>query len=91
MTPRLEQPAPPLLLEPCGPGLQTVGGSTLGTRLVQTARFRPRGLLGLGYWYAVLPFHGPVFDGLIAGIEKAATNEDEAVGPAQADPMHSSE
>ena len=38
------------------------------TRLVQTARFRPRGLLGLAYWYAVLPFHRAVFDGLIAGI-----------------------
>jgi hypothetical protein len=43
------------------------------TRLVQTARFRPRGLAGLAYWYAVLPFHGPVFDGLIGGIADAAT------------------
>lgn len=43
------------------------------TRLVQTARFRPRGLLGLAYWYAVLPFHRPVFDGLIAGITQLAT------------------
>lgn len=43
------------------------------TRLVQTARFRPRGLLGLAYWYGVTPFHGPVFNGLIAGIEEAST------------------
>ena len=28
-----------------------------GTRLVQTARYRPRGLLGRAYWYAVAPFH----------------------------------
>jgi hypothetical protein len=28
-----------------------------GARLVQTARFRPRGLAGLAYWYAVLPLH----------------------------------
>jgi uncharacterized protein YbjT (DUF2867 family) len=48
------------------------------TRLVQTARFRPRGLLGLAYWYAVLPFHGPVFDGLIAGIDTAAIRADDA-------------
>ena len=43
-----------------------------GTRLVQTARFRPRGLAGLIYWYAVLPFHKPVFDGLLDGIATAA-------------------
>jgi uncharacterized protein YbjT (DUF2867 family)/uncharacterized protein YndB with AHSA1/START domain len=42
------------------------------TRLVQTARFRPRGLLGLLYWWAVVPFHKPVFDGLINGIRAAA-------------------
>ena len=44
----------------------------LSTRLVQTARFRPRGLYGLLYWYAVLPFHKPVFDGLIDGIHSTA-------------------
>jgi len=26
-------------------------------KLIQTATFRPRGLLGRLYWYAVLPFH----------------------------------
>jgi uncharacterized protein YbjT (DUF2867 family) len=49
-------------------------GQQSGTRLVQTARFRPRGLAGLLYWYAVLPFHGLVFDGLIKGIAAAATS-----------------
>jgi hypothetical protein len=44
-----------------------------GSTLVQTARFRPRGLLGLLYWYGVAPFHGPVFTGLIDGIAEAAT------------------
>jgi len=39
-----------------------------GTLLRQTARYRPRGLLGRAYWYAVLPFHRLVFPGLIAGI-----------------------
>lgn len=38
------------------------------TRLRQTARFRPRGLLGRLYWYAVAPFHRLVFPGLIRGI-----------------------
>jgi len=40
--------------------------------LVQTARFIPRGLLGLLYWYALLPLHGYVFRGLLAGIRAAA-------------------
>ena len=49
------------------------------TRLVQTARFRPRGLAGLLYWYLVLPFHKPVFDGLIDGIRAAAITSARAV------------
>lgn len=39
-----------------------------GTLLVQTARFRPRGLLGRAYWYAVAPFHQLIFPGLVNGI-----------------------
>ncbi|HMB52948.1 MAG TPA: SDR family oxidoreductase [Thermoanaerobaculia bacterium] len=54
-------------LEPLGDGR---------TKLVQTARFLPKGLLGLLYWYAVLPFHAVVFRGMMNGIcreaEKAA-------------------
>jgi uncharacterized protein YbjT (DUF2867 family) len=50
----------------------TDGGGTAGTTIVQTARFRPRGLVGLLYWYGVAPFHGPVFSGLIDGIAEAA-------------------
>lgn len=42
------------------------------TRLIQIARFKPRGLFGLVYWYAVLPFHGFVFRGMLAGIKAAA-------------------
>lgn len=33
-------------------------------KLVQTATFRPWGLLGRLYWYSVLPFHGIVFKGM---------------------------
>ncbi len=43
-----------------------------GSRIVQTARFKPRGLLGLAYWYAVLPFHAVVFRGMLEGIRKEA-------------------
>jgi uncharacterized protein YbjT (DUF2867 family) len=41
-------------------------------RLVQEARFLPRGLLGLLYWYAVMPFHAVVFNGLLRGIAEQA-------------------
>jgi uncharacterized protein YbjT (DUF2867 family) len=40
--------------------------------LVQTATFRPRGLFGLLYWYAVLPFHHIVFHGMLRGIRTEA-------------------
>jgi uncharacterized protein YbjT (DUF2867 family) len=46
--------------------------STSGTHLVMTARFRPRGLLGIAYWYSVLPLHGIVFRGMLKGIARAA-------------------
>lgn len=36
-----------------------------GDTLVQTATFRPVGLSGRLYWYAVLPFHGLIFNGMI--------------------------
>jgi uncharacterized protein YbjT (DUF2867 family) len=32
--------------------------------LKQTATFRPRGLAGRLYWYAVFPFHGFIFNGM---------------------------
>jgi len=33
--------------------------------LVQTATFRPLGLMGRLYWYSVLPFHGFIFKGML--------------------------
>lgn len=33
--------------------------------LTQTATFRPLGLLGRLYWYAVLPLHGLIFQGML--------------------------
>jgi uncharacterized protein YbjT (DUF2867 family) len=35
-----------------------------GTRLVQKARFHPRGVWGRTYWYAMLPFHHLIFQRL---------------------------
>lgn len=34
-------------------------------QLVQTATFRPIGLLGRLYWYSVLPFHAFIFQGML--------------------------
>lgn len=36
--------------------------------LTQTATFRPLGLAGRLYWYAVFPFHGFIFNGMIKKI-----------------------
>ena len=41
-------------------------------RLTQTARFKPRGLSGLAYWYAVMPLHEVVFSGMLDGIRRYA-------------------
>lgn len=38
--------------------------------LYQTATFRPVGLLGRLYWYAVVPFHWFIFNGMISKIAK---------------------
>lgn len=43
-----------------------------GSQLAMTARFRPRGLLGIAYWYLVLPLHGIVFRGMLRGLMQAA-------------------
>jgi hypothetical protein len=47
-------------------------GEPSSTRLEQVARFRPKGLFGLAYWYAVLPLHSIVFNGMLWGIKRAA-------------------
>lgn len=44
-----------------------------GSRLIQDARFVPRGLLGRLYWWALLPFHAPIFRRMAERI--AATGE----------------
>ncbi len=43
-----------------------------GTRLIMAARFRPRGLAGILYWYSVLPLHGFVFRGVLRGLLRTA-------------------
>ena len=47
------------------------GSSVIG----MTASFRPRGLLGIAYWYAVMPLHGLVFPGMLSGLVKLAERQ----------------
>src|SRR5690606_7616696 len=43
--------------------------------IVMTARFRPRGLAGIAYWYSVKPLHHLVFRGMLAGLARQAERE----------------
>lgn len=40
------------------------------TQLNLTARFLPQGVFGILYWYAVIPFHDLIFNGMLRGIGK---------------------
>ncbi len=42
------------------------------SHLIQTARFKPKGLMGISYWYSVLPFHDVVFSSMLNGIRSSA-------------------
>lgn len=42
------------------------------TLLIQTAFFAPKGLSGLLYWYALYPFHGPIFSRMIDRLAERA-------------------
>ncbi len=42
------------------------------TELVQLARYRPRGLVGLAYWYALVPLHEWIYRGLLKRIAESA-------------------
>ena len=50
------------------PGADDATGSTLH----QLATFVPTGLAGHVYWWAVWPFHGIVFGGMLRNIAKSA-------------------
>ena len=52
-----------------------------GSRLLQSARFHPRGLWGRLYWYSLLPFHGLIFGRLAARLAAAAEGRDRPTGP----------
>jgi uncharacterized protein YbjT (DUF2867 family) len=56
------------------------------TKLTMTARFRPKGLLGILYWYAVLPLHNIVFGGMLNGIRNLAEATSRAENPGSSAP-----
>ena len=51
---------------------QSAGADGGTTRLRQRATFVPRGLFGHLYWWAVAPFHGIVFGGMLRNVTRAA-------------------
>jgi len=55
---------------------QTVSEDGESAKLVQTAYFSPRGLLGLIYWYGLYPFHALIFSSMIEHLAKEAERTD---------------
>jgi len=57
--------------------IRAEGGEGADPVLVQRAVFYPHGLAGQAYWWAVKPFHGIVFGGMLRNIANAAEHEAE--------------
>ncbi len=80
-----------LLAEMKLPGIATLDFSLApaevegATKLTMTARFRSKGILGVLYWYSVLPLHNVVFGGMLKGIKRLA----ETRGGRRPDTLHS--
>ncbi len=72
------------------PGAATLEFSLRGlpegpTELRQVARFLPRGLWGILYWWGVTPLHGLVFSGMLKGLA-ASLNKPVLRGPSKLPP-----
>jgi hypothetical protein len=46
-----------------------------GCTIRQTALFDPSGVLGVVYWYALLPIHGVLFEGMVRSIARAVESD----------------
>ena len=57
------------------PGEAWLEFKVVENQLVQTATFRPRGVLGRLYWYAVLPLHHFIFNGMIDALAEVDQTE----------------
>lgn len=51
---------------------QAIEGDDHQTKLVQTAYFAPKGLLGLLYWYGLYPIHSLIFSSMIEHVARDA-------------------
>ena len=47
------------------PGDAWLEFKVVGEQLIQTATYRPLGLMGRFYWFALLPFHSIIFSGML--------------------------
>jgi uncharacterized protein YbjT (DUF2867 family) len=54
---------------------QAIEQDAESTKLVQTAYFAPKGLLGLLYWYGIYPFHSLIFSRMIEKLAKQAEDQ----------------
>jgi uncharacterized protein YndB with AHSA1/START domain len=52
-----------------------------GSVFTQTARFYPKGVWGLAYWYGVYPLHALVFGGMADAIVRKAEGKPAGSGP----------
>jgi uncharacterized protein YbjT (DUF2867 family) len=50
------------------PGEAWLEFKIVSNELIQTATFRPLGLIGRLYWFVVFPFHGAIFNGMLKRI-----------------------
>ncbi|SDC76247.1 SDR family oxidoreductase [Rhodococcus tukisamuensis] len=55
-----------------------VRAAARGSRLDQRAIFFPRGIAGRAYWYALLPFHGVIFKGMVNNITGTAARRHQS-------------
>lgn len=53
-----------------------------GSEVTQEAFFEPKGLFGRLYWYALLPFHGPIFGNMLRKIVDAGRDRHARETPA---------
>lgn len=69
-----------------------VGPTGDATQVIQRALFAPRGLSGRLYWWALWPFHGPLFTSTVVTLardaEELAADELAATGPPPAGRSH---
>lgn len=66
--------------------IETKSDDAETTMLAMTARFRPKGFLGILYWYSVLPLHNLVFGGMLRGIKRKAERAVSKMQEAHPDP-----